>query len=492
MSVPQSLVLITVDCLRADHVGFLGYDRPTTPFLDSLAAESTVFHNAIAAGVPTYYSFPAIMASRYPLALGRDVIGLAPGEPTLASTLQEAGYATAAFVAGNPYLSKRFGYAPGFEQYEDFLQGGIGLDPSPSQPTRLRSRVNSTVSRFCHKVGPLGRLYDELYFQYCQRVASDSQPRRVSISCGGIRPRMLLWIAPADGWKKTSNRPVFLWLHFMDPHAPFYPPPEALTLMKHPEVDLHRALELNLYWNRGDLKTPRLRKHRDDVICLYDAGIRWVDEQVKRLMTALSDLGFGDRCTLALTADHGEEFLDHDGRFHSPANVHEDLVRVPLLIRAAQPMAGKVEAPFSLLHLAPTLLDLLDVSAPGEFLGRSGREGLRNGKLRGDTLVAECIATCANPVRPDDRLGPRVLVVREARYKLIFDFQSKKGELFDLETDPDERHPLSASREAASAQRRLLQAAQHHLRNSRESRDQALRLAARLQDLGQGTGTGAG
>src|SRR5947209_11994189 len=100
MIVPRSLILITIDCLRADHVGFLGYGRPTTPLLDSLAAESFVFSNAIAAGTPTYYSFPTIIASRPPLALGREVIGVAPGETTIASTLQEAGYATTAFLAG--------------------------------------------------------------------------------------------------------------------------------------------------------------------------------------------------------------------------------------------------------------------------------------------------------------------------------------------------------------------------------------------------------
>src|SRR5438552_18963281 len=91
--IARSLVLITIDCLRADHVGFLGYGRPTTPFLDSLAAESFVFSSAIAAGAPTYYSFPAIMASRPPLALGREVIGVATGEITLDSTIQAAGFA---------------------------------------------------------------------------------------------------------------------------------------------------------------------------------------------------------------------------------------------------------------------------------------------------------------------------------------------------------------------------------------------------------------
>src|ERR1700739_3835035 len=118
---PNSLVLITVDCLRADHVGFLGYDRATTPFLDSLAKESFVFPGAIAAGVPTYYSFPAILASRYPLALGRDVIGIAPREPTIATVLKGAGYTTAAFIAGNPYLGAHFGYDQGFDKFQDFL-----------------------------------------------------------------------------------------------------------------------------------------------------------------------------------------------------------------------------------------------------------------------------------------------------------------------------------------------------------------------------------
>ncbi len=117
----NSIVLITVDCLRADHVGFMGYPRPTTPFLDSLAQESFVVPNAIVAGAPTYYSLPSILASRYPLALGRDVLGIGPNEPTLASTLKQAGYSTACFSAANPYISARFGYDRGFETFRDFL-----------------------------------------------------------------------------------------------------------------------------------------------------------------------------------------------------------------------------------------------------------------------------------------------------------------------------------------------------------------------------------
>ena len=117
----RSLVLITVDCLRADHCGFCGYSRSTTPFLDSLADESFVVPTAMVAGAPTYYSLPSILASRMPLALGRDVIGLAPGEDTLATTLRQSGYATGAFSAANPYISSRFGYDEGFAVFRDFL-----------------------------------------------------------------------------------------------------------------------------------------------------------------------------------------------------------------------------------------------------------------------------------------------------------------------------------------------------------------------------------
>ena len=150
----RSLVLITVDCLRADHCGLYGYARPTTPFLDSLAPESFVVPAAIVAGAPTYYSFPAILASRMPLALGRDVVGLAPGESTLATVLRESGYATAAFSAGNPYISPRFGYDHGFEVFRDFLdfetqsiENTVNLETSPADSARGKVNHQASLSR---------------------------------------------------------------------------------------------------------------------------------------------------------------------------------------------------------------------------------------------------------------------------------------------------------------------------------------------------------
>src|SRR5258707_8431048 len=125
MGIRKSIVLITVDCLRADHVGFMGYPRPVTPFLDSLAHDGVFFSDAIVTGAPTYFSLPGILASRYPLSLGREILGIAPGEPTLTTALHAAGAKTGAFLAGNPYLSPRFGYQQGFDRFRDFLDAAI-------------------------------------------------------------------------------------------------------------------------------------------------------------------------------------------------------------------------------------------------------------------------------------------------------------------------------------------------------------------------------
>jgi len=165
-----SVVLVTVDCLRADHVGFMGYGRPTTPFLDSMARESFVVPTAIVGGVPTYYSFPAILASRHPLGMGRDLIGIAPGETSVPSYLKEAGYATAAFIAANPYLSPKFGYDQGFDTFRDFLDSPLTTISTDSRSTSsggIRTKLNRALERFSHRLAPMGAIYDELYFQSC-------------------------------------------------------------------------------------------------------------------------------------------------------------------------------------------------------------------------------------------------------------------------------------------------------------------------------------
>jgi arylsulfatase A-like enzyme len=475
-----SLILMTVDCLRGDHVGFSGYARPTTPFLDSLSHESITFATAIVAGAPTYYSFPALLASRYPLDLGRDIVGLVPGEQTLSTALQDAGYATAAFCAGNPYLSPRFGYARGFDTFHDFL---ADEEPSREVPrshqTRLRTRINQKLEYWAAKSRPLKSLYDDIYFEYCQRFAASpdgslDELRRFP-AADMVVDEALAWLNSLD------EKPFFLWLHFMDPHAPYYPVEKALPLMGD-TITPFRARYQNAYWNRGGLQEKHFRRHLEQIVTLYDAGVRWVDAQIARLVESLAQLEKWNDCVLAFTADHGEEFLDHGGRFHSPNKVTEELIRVPLLLRVPGQTATQTGNPFGLIHLAPTLLDIVGVSIPAKFRGRSHWHELRDGIDWHESVITECVTGATNPFHRRDRLGPRILAVRDKRYKLVYEFGIGREFLFDLDRDPKELHPLPFDVEPA-VRARLLLDAKKHLVDSVEHRDNELRCRALVQEL---------
>lgn len=484
MGSQKSVLLMTVDCLRADHVGFMGYQRPTSPFLDSLAAGSFVFPAAIVAGAPTYYSLPAILASRYPLAYGRDLIGLSPEEPTLASVFQQAGYQTACFSAANPYISSRFGYDNGFDTFNDFLEVEP-LTPSESKPqfgnNGWANALNRRLRESSHRLGPLGSLYEELYFQYCQRLAT---PAPGSLDRLRRFPAANVVVDHACAWLASiEQRPFFLWLHFMDPHSPYYPTEKAFDLMGSPQITAFRARYLNSSWNRSDLGPSRLMHHRNDILALYDAAIRFVDAQVARLIESLKSMRRWDDCILGLTADHGEEFLDHGGRYHPPSSLGEELVRVPLLLHV--PGVGKRElsiSPFSLLHLAPTLLDAAGMSIPVAFRGRSQWGELLEGRMTHEVAIVESVASCTNPFRSQNRVGPRLLAVRERRFKLLLHFDPSAEYLYDLETDPSETRPLPQSAER-STRRRLLEAAHQHLQRSVSDRNPIARLSSRLREL---------
>jgi arylsulfatase A-like enzyme len=287
----SNLILITIDSLRADHVEFLGYSRPTTPCLGQLAAEGMVLENTIVAGFPTYHSFPTIMAGRYPLAMGRDTVGLAPGEPTLASILQNAGYVTAAFVAGNPYVSRWSGYHLGFNTFDDFLNSPGSASSSSehlstlSQKARrlLHHGLRNLVCRF-----PGGRtLYNELYFWWGVRVKSKPyrngnwEAWRRFPSATALTDHALTWL------ENETRRPFFLWLHFMDAHRPYLPSTEALHAIKREDLTPQRCFELYNLWIRADISNKRRVRYREDSIALYDASIRWIDEQIGRLLEAL-------------------------------------------------------------------------------------------------------------------------------------------------------------------------------------------------------------
>jgi arylsulfatase A-like enzyme len=328
--------------------------------------------------------------------------------------------------------------------------------------------------------GPLRVIYDELYFQYCQRatpVADTLDALRRFPAADVIVDHACSWLASAN------DSPFFLWLHLMDPHSPYYPKESALALMGSGPVSPFRARYLNSYWNRSDLGPRRLARHREEVVTLYDSGIRWVDVQMARLVQTLRDLNRWNDCIFGLTADHGEEFLDHGGRYHPPSHLMEELIHVPLLLRV--PGAAKrdvTEDPFSMLHLAPTLLDAAQLPASSGFQGQSYWRQLRQGERFNSIAISECVAGCTNPFRLENRMGSRLLSIRESRFKLVLDFDTAAENLYDLEADPREQAPLAPATQKP-VRRRLLEVAREHLRRPAREANQRTRVRARLRDL---------
>jgi arylsulfatase A-like enzyme len=399
---------------------------------------------------------------------------------------QQAGYATAFFGAGNPYISKRFGYSYGFDTFRDFLIGDptVGTDTGPGTPASgWLSGLNRKLQDIRPHLGSFGSAYDELYFQYCERRTKPPK------SLDELRrfPAAHVIVDQAQSWLASlGGGPFFLWLHLMDPHSPYYPVDNALEQMDQPPLTPIHARYLNSFWRRSNLSPKRFARHREEVISLYDAGIRWVDMQMAILVDTLCRLGIWERCVFALTADHGEEFLDHGGRYHPPARLMDELIRVPLLLRVpgARDAGGREtnRSPFSLLHLAPTLLDIAAVKSPSSFRGHSHWDSVREGIETSEVAISESIADCTNPLRPQDRLGARALAIRESGFKLTLDFASGSQSLYDLEHDPAEQRPLAGDAEKP-ARRRLLERAREHLQESAVARDQVARVRSKLRDL---------
>lgn len=472
----QNLVLLTIDCLRADHCGFMGYARPTTPTLDALARESIIFENAQVAGAPTYYSFPAILASRYPLSLGRDVLGIPPHVPTLATILRAAGYHTAGFNAGNPYLSRWFGYDQGFDVYEDFdkpleVSETTTVSPDPNPP--LYRRLNRRIAEWSARV-PLAReLYNELDFRYCHWQARKKyvgawDRARAYPNAAEVTQRALTWLAT------QAKAPFFLWVHYMDPHHPRYPSPQTLSAIGARPMSREHQFLLNDVWRRPAIA----RRSQRELIDLYDASIREVDDQLALL---LKQIRAHEPTALVVLGDHGEEFLEHGRLGHSPPSLDQSAVHVPVMLHSPNStMMHRVQVPFSLVDLAPTLLTMFGLDIPTSFQGHPRWKNLMNQRPWSEPAISEIVRLPREPRRGDRLTHPRLLAVREARYKLILDLANGADTLYDLRADPLEQHPLAQANEI---RRRLLVAAREHLQRTRLRQDDPIRLRARVANL---------
>lgn len=385
---PTNLLLVTLDTLRADHLGCYGYARPTSPVLDRLARRSLVFEHAVAQSAVTPVSHASILSGLAPRRHGlRSLHGgaaqvLAPEVTTLAERLRDAGFATAGFVSAFT-ASRHFGLDQGFDTWDEaFLEGG-GADAIDA------SGIVNT-----------GR---------AQRRADETTDRALAW-LGGVEP------------------PFFQWIHYFDVHDPLLlPPPELLARFP-----------------------PASEGRKDRLRAIYDAEIAWVDRQVGRVLEGLRARGLRDRTVVVVVADHGEGLGDHGWWGHTI--LFQEQVRVPLLLSApAEGWTGRVAGLVRTTDLVPTLLDLLGVgcgAAPCDFDGRSVRPlvegGAPDGRIATSETLDDLAAYGASPLRDQ-----ALFAVNDGRFKLIDHYEKGRrvrSLLFDLATDPGELRDLADAR----------------------------------------------
>jgi len=389
-----NILLLTIDTIRADATGFGGCARPTTPFLDSLAAGAMVFDNAHSTSSWTVPAVASMMTGLYPPSHGVVHGAIARGAvydqevlsaelPILAEELKKLGYRTYG-IASNAHLAPEMGYARGFDRYKC-----VGFTDADS--------VNRSVLR----------------------------------------------------WKsiiENGKGPWFLWVHYYDPHHPYH---ERRPWFRTFVPDVTRADgPMILMAKESPPRAPRRQTAaaaRFAVLArgLYDAEVRYTDEAIRQLFGTLP---FLSDAAIVMAGDHGEEFLEHDNTGHC-RNLHAETVRVPLFVR--QPDgggAGHRADPVSLVDVPATLLRL----AGGQWAKASPGMALIGPPAAGDrTLLAQ--------LERNREYGLDEAIIT-SQWKYIVNRTSHKTLLFDLATDAIEATNLAAARpdEAATQETRLI------------------------------------
>ncbi len=394
-----SLLLVTIDTVRADHVGAYGYSRPTSPRIDALAREGTLFRNTFAPVPRTTQSVATILTGLYPKHhRARGLFSfLPPANVTLAEILKERGYATWAVVS-NIFLQPGKGFEQGFDSY--------------SNP---RSRFDGDSSR---------EITDEAL-----------------VKIRSARP----------------GAPFFLWVHYLDPHWSYDPAPEYAERFDPGYRPSEAMKEMQAgKFHKGDLifNNPLDPADRRHLAALYDGEIAQVDDQVGRLLDGIPP-AIRDDLLIVLTSDHGESLGEHGYSFAHGEYLYDGTLRVPLIFvfRGRIAAGGSESRAAALMDIAPSILRLLGLpDRPGMdgiplFRAGEGRFSPAGGH---DLLFAETdyqLIHSANPRFYIPGVRGRWSSARRGPAKLIR-IPRPEGdlqELYDLAADPGEAHPLEAA-----------------------------------------------
>jgi arylsulfatase A-like enzyme len=441
-----SVVLLTIDTLRADRVLGTGPERAPTPALDALVGDSVVFEQARSGAPWTKPSLATLLTGVSPLVHGMTSRrARLPDEiQTLAERLRAEGYHTAG-IGLNAHLERAFHMDQGFTDYAFPARPDFGIS--------IGSRVLEALD---------ARRFPELF------------PSTASIADTAL------------GWlDQQHGEPFFLWVHFLDPHWPYEPPAEWL------DEPLRRPTR----WGEPDMvtavqagNTKPGEEERERIRQLYEGEIRYVDAELARLLVALKARGQYDTALIVLASDHGEEFWEH-GRYEHGHTLYEEVLRVPLAVKLPGSMQRvHVAAPVSTTAVAPTVLDVLGIGyEPQDFSARSLRSWWQDPAA---AVIEPSFAT--GTYYHGEKRG----VVFDG-LKLVLELDTGRRELYDLVNDPRELSSLSSSRpqdvehglELIQDEQRRAEALREHLgvpRDVRAEDDASIEKA--LQAIGYGGG----
>lgn len=391
---PANVVIILVDTLRPDRLGAYGDERALTPAMDALAASGTVFRNAYAQSSWTNPSVASLFTSRYQSQHGVTSFAskLSDSEETLAELFKARGYTTAAFVA-NVLLQGSKGFAQGFDHWQ------VVVRPDPNAPPDRKGFLKGRGD--------------------------------------GVNQAAFAWL---DEHGRTGD-PLFLYVHYMEPHAPYDPPVERINQQRQggPEPDIDGV---NRYFVLPGITMPD--DFLPDARLLYDAEVASVDTAIGALLAGLRARGVLDDAMVVLVSDHGEELKEH-GLVGHHQTLYEEVIRVPLIIAATgRPRANVIDEVVSLTDIAPTLLELTGAGPQRAFEGQSLARTV--GKppwwRRGEDGGVEPRPAYSELIKTEDtlRLSPHEHAAVETGTKLITGVGGERS-YYDLHTDPGETNP---------------------------------------------------
>jgi len=416
---PRNVVLISIDSLRADHLGCYGYPRDTSPHLDALADRGLVFDTCVAESSWTLPTHASLLTGVSSGAHGLDHDGLSlPADlPTLAERLSAAGMRTRGLWSG-PYLHPVFGFGRGFadQDYEGLLPLTRYDSDTFESTGKAPLNPHTEENREAHRASTAEAVIDEA-LEFVD--AAGDEPFFLFVHLFDVHYD---FVAPASSWK---------------PFAPDYDGP-----MDGLDFSTDDAIHADM--DPADLA---------HLLALYDGEIAYTDEQLGRLLTRLQRDDREDDTLIIVSSDHGDEFFEHGEKGHR-LNLFEEVLDVPLIMAGAGVSGSgrRVSGVTEHTDVMPTILELLGLEASEFGTGRSLARALAGGELHDERLAVSRLRLSARR---------RMTAVRGPDWKVVIEERDREGteqvSCFDLATDPGEQLPLEDDALLARAREAITQ-----------------------------------